>query len=376
MTFHGTVNCVNQIDYNVVPATSYNQAITQAYAFLFNALSTSEAESVGIYRRAYNSYWSLFEFTNAIKKFWVYITYAPGYIDYTSTTASTVGISIAMKEDGTSPWTGSTNNNGSDSESSPKWSKGTSRLAVFPILNEERGQRVSTKDACYLTFTAENISTSRLFTRVYHHIVFSEDSLTFISSFNRSAFCDWFYFGNYAPSNSSIRAPYCCMVYNARLGTGSERDKRESLHGNDVVKFGSNLRNVLNVNNTETEITTSNNLYCGGILDPLIWRASRMAIIRPKMVYDRKMVNGGLHSSLSNRIDAYNIGLYLDEYESRGYVGEVENIKIVHSLNNGCTLNDKEYAVFGQLSRASKLAFRWGAPVPPGGSANTQGYSF
>ena len=51
------------------------------------------------------------------------------------TTFDGVGLQMAFREDGTSPWSGTTNDNGADSKGTPVWTPGTSTVHVFPRSN-------------------------------------------------------------------------------------------------------------------------------------------------------------------------------------------------------------------------------------------------
>jgi len=47
-------------------------------------------------------------------------------------TADGVGVAVAYRDDGGSPWNGTTVGSGSDTKGTPVWTEGTSKLRIFP----------------------------------------------------------------------------------------------------------------------------------------------------------------------------------------------------------------------------------------------------
>lgn len=403
MAFHGKVNCINVFN------SGSNQSVQYAFATLHTALSSSQAESVGIFCRAKSfaanlsgtwektnaiptHAWSVFEFTSANPKFWIIIQASGdaggsdgisfgsingGIVDDPDQTQrTTLGISFAVCDDGSSPWTGTTNGS-NDSKGSPMWNSGSNsiRLATFPLINESRGANSVNRNAFHATYWpgySPYPPGDRHLHHTYHHYVYSEDSLTILHGLNHGLFYSWTYVGKYNPIDPSNDGPYCFVALN-KTSLEDNTSTSESFHGNDPVKFGNNLFGGSALSTLESNVNAK---YFGGVIDPVKWGATRAAIIRPEFSTNRRIMYSAFNNTLRRDMDAYNLGLYLDSYSSRGYVGEIENIKIVHSLPHGATLHNRQWVVVGQWSRASKLAFRWGALIAPGGAVTREGYVF
>lgn len=413
MTFHGRVNCCNTF------AGGSDYSVQYMFSTLHTALSSSQAESIGIMCRArsFNATqrdywgisnpiplyaWSVFEFTQANPKFWIAIqaggtpgtnegsnfdgpkgqfgsfTNQGGVVDDSNSVRSTVGISFAVRADGLSPWNGTTGGS-PDAKGSPLWTPGASRLAMFPVINAPRGDQHTGRDAFHALwrpiFNPYPVGDRKL-NRCYHHYIFSEDSLTILTGYWHGMFYSWTYLGRYRAIDSANPAKYCFVGYN-RNDTADNDYNTQSIHGNDNTKYGSNLIGGDYVKNAAT--IDGNGLsqrYFGGVIDPIRWEGSRAAIIRPEQVTNEYYTNGGPSTTIGPRLDGYNIGLYLDSYASRGYIGEIDNINIVNGVPHGTTFNNRSWVTVGQWARTSKLAFRWGAPVSPHGTHSREGYMF
>lgn len=402
MGYHGRVNAINTFKIGPDQTTQY------AFASLHTILSSSIAESVGIFCRAKSfsanssgfwdqsnaiplRAWSVFEFTNASPKFWIIIQSGGvpgasggegfagslgGTVDdvfNSSLDRGTIGISVAVREDGVSPWNGTTSGS-VDSKGNPMWISGSSRMATFPLAGTPRGERPQgdlfhpTIQPGWNPFPVDNI----LLARTYHHYIFSEDSLTIVHGQYHGIFHTWYYFGRYNPVDASNPVPYCNVTFH-RTTLEESNSVPQSFHAGESVKFGSNLIGGTFAGGGASVDGGGNSYsYSGGIVDPHNFRSTRVGYSRPDFSRSRRlMMNGSV-----SRNSIFNIPVYLDGYGSRGYVGDLENIKICHTLNNGATINNRSFAVFGQFGLSSKLAFRWGAPIPPGGWAAREGYVF
>lgn len=62
--------------------------------------------------------------------------------------ADGVGITMATREDGSSPWNGTTNNDGTDAKGTPVWSPGTSVVHAIEVTNSAGGTHATNRENC------------------------------------------------------------------------------------------------------------------------------------------------------------------------------------------------------------------------------------
>lgn len=257
------------------------------YVSLFNTLDGPAGQSLGVVRRASNfgsttvsagtmmtfagsallaspgtgmgrwdsttpageNAWAVFEFTQASPKFWVLIqfsAYTPnnsarfgasqgtavtqrirhGVVDNIQTVATrdnSVGVMVAFNTDGSSPWLGTTNNNGADTRPTSPFS---SSSCVFPRGNDLGGTFYYNR-YCFMPLVHE---TSLLWTEgdqmqnnaaydardSVYHIVMDRDQLMFLLDTGPvGRLASFFYFGKFSPVDASNVAPYVCLMRNS-----------------------------------------------------------------------------------------------------------------------------------------------------------------
>lgn len=86
-----------------------------------------------------------------------------------------VGIAMAVRDDGTSPWNGTTNDDGQDTKGTPVWTHGGSTVRAFPRSNATGGNDATNKEN-----TAEivDLNGTNSYNRV--HLAADEDGLFFV----------------------------------------------------------------------------------------------------------------------------------------------------------------------------------------------------
>lgn len=175
--------------------------------------------------------WATFEFTKANPPVWVNIqwnTGAPSAGSQPYVTAmqneKVVGISVATRADGLSPWNGTTGNTGSDTRGTPVWTDGgVSRLYVFPRSNNPIGSHNTSKQNA-ITMYGEYGTYYYLFfdTSIsdFANFFATEDSLFVVYDQGEQASCYYHYFGKYVPiPDLTPEAPYFYMSYQGRNGS-------------------------------------------------------------------------------------------------------------------------------------------------------------
>jgi hypothetical protein len=122
--------------------------------------------------------------------------------------ADGVGIAVAFREDGTSPWAGTTNNNGADTKGATVWTPGTSTLHVLDRSCFLGGAHITNKEN---TLRVADASTVTRF-----HIMGDEDSLIFLPDVSDDTTYGLTFAGLYIPL-SYVTASYPMVLINTNL---------------------------------------------------------------------------------------------------------------------------------------------------------------
>ncbi len=167
--------------------------------------------------------WVVYRFGNATVPFYVLLQWtlfdiashamgaAPGYpASHPDTSWAGVGISIAARSDGSSPWGGSTTNNGFDVKTNPMWTTGSNGLLwVWPRCNAPGGALFNGSRAALAQLTLNSITDGSTPVRSRVTVAMDENNI-FIANDARGAYnYDVFYFGKYIPiSGTNPPVPY------------------------------------------------------------------------------------------------------------------------------------------------------------------------
>ncbi len=414
MSLHGSVN-------HTIWRPHSNQEVQFRHAFndefvaTYRFLNSPIAAGMGIVRRACNfnnqasdcdykhrqsspppgnNAWALFEFTSANLPFWLLIQQSdssnndsfgvgagePADNDW-SRRISGFCFSVALREDGGSPWGGTTNNNGTDVKSRPVWTPGPSRLAMFPISNGPKGQWRVDRSGMHPVSLWIDFDASRTRITTYHFLA-NEDSITFLVGHDGGYNYDVTYFGKYNPINAS-RAP----TSYAFLGTITDNlgffntgysDELWPWHGGGGLYgmryFGSN---VIGMSYANFNSPTGQDYYwTGGILDTNSFTAVPMAVSLPMQIhYFRYYARQITLNPALKKIDVFNFPVAVDGL-SRGIVGEISNIKYTHTLPHHSTIHGRKFAVFGRSRPEGKIMAQWSPLVTPGKYCTVFGEQF
>lgn len=154
--------------------------------------------------------------------FYVYVQWADaellsGTLMLGSTSNDGVGISMAVRDDGTNPWNGTSNDDGSDTKGTPLWTDGGSTVRVFPRSNATGGSHSTNKNNMV---PIGNIASTNSIGRF--SFVATEDGIFFVGDDTDDAnFNTTVYVGRYTPRSgleSLITLPYVMISSNLDQG--------------------------------------------------------------------------------------------------------------------------------------------------------------
>lgn len=199
--------------------------------------------------------WALFEFTQASPPFWLYIWYThtffasssagpanPAMAEGVNNNVRGLFMATAVREDGLSPWNGTTASNGQDTKGNPVWISGSSSLCVFPRSNNPGGAQAVSRENCASFFSSivENTNdydpgNSAKNPTTFAHFFAGPDWFTTILDIGGTGMGWWHHFGKYIvhPQLSSSIPPYFMACFNGRMA---------NFHGgfdNFLYEFGS-----------------------------------------------------------------------------------------------------------------------------------------
>lgn len=115
-----------------------------------------------------------------------------------------IGVMFALRANGTSPWNGTTNNNGADTKGNPIWiptSNAVQNLYVFPRTNSTRGTYFSTKSYFAQFYQYANTTTAGFAYRSRVHAIADENNICLINDIQSTMAPDVTYFGKFTPIN-------------------------------------------------------------------------------------------------------------------------------------------------------------------------------
>lgn len=118
-----------------------------------------------------------------------------------------IAIACAWRDDGNSPWGGSTNADGTDSKSTPVWVSGSSTVRVFPMANNPGGDDNATKAQC----ASWHDSTTTSVPYRCHFLADRDNIWGFVDASDDLDYDSYFHIGVYEPLpelSASIDSPF------------------------------------------------------------------------------------------------------------------------------------------------------------------------
>lgn len=174
----------------------------------------------------------------------------PGLLNGSSSNDG-VGFQLAVRDDGTNPWNGTSNDDGSDTKGATVWTDGGSTVRVFPRSNATGGSHVTNKENLgRFTDHGTNGSRSRM------HFAANEETLLFIcDNTNDATYGNMLAMGQYTPVahlSSVLTTPFVMIktesdigffgigssvVYGGTTGTATRNGGICAIPANDVMDF-------------------------------------------------------------------------------------------------------------------------------------------
>lgn len=331
--------------------------------------------------------WAVYRFGNATIPFYVLVqmvSYSAAnsatsivpptgsYSWYTSTTNASkkgVGISIAQRADGTSPWGGTTSNNGADTKGAPVWTPGGSSLLVWPRANANTGAFATNHEA--LMFLTHCNVTSAVTS--FNDIQFGFSSIWQMLADENNLLFTWdagdvggpasalFYFGKFVPIQGMTNAnPYVCL--------------HNGNHDNNptVGRFlwGSPTQQLSNTYSTSGD---------GGIALPDATQGVKVAFTDYVNTFNAYQFhpNRGAAVPSAGRYDMQPVWVGAAEQGFTGLLGSINFFRMCYGLPSKFVSHDKKLAVFGSnIVNTGKIVVPWDGVTIPGTAYSRNGIDF
>ncbi len=176
----------------------------------------------------------------------------PGQID--GGTIDGVAFAMAVRDDGTSPWAGTTNDDGSDTKGATVWTPGSSSVRTFPRANGVGGDEVINKEQ--MTRFVDQQATN---SRGRYHFVANANGLLLLGDIDNNSTYTQIFMGRYTPRaglSALLTTPYMMMrdsgitgwffrgtsnVYGDLTGAGARNGALVALPADDVMQFSVSL---------------------------------------------------------------------------------------------------------------------------------------
>ena len=393
MTVHGIVE--------IKTAAAANQShYGEIYVSLCNFLSSSQAQSIGITRIAYNkggaasgngldypgssnavgnNAWSVWCWTSASLPFYMLLQFnsasgmntAPGAPGAYVGTAG-VGAMFAYLGNGSTgslvgalsgtsgPWNGTTLNNGSDTKGSPVFQTGSQAapsgtLYIFPRNNSGGGTNAALRN--YLG----NVTSADGGTAQYRtHFVCDENNALFLTDWNNDSAYTLSYFGKYTQRpGADPRSAYVQLIAASEFTSdGLPRAVESTTHGN----------------------TTYSAAGDGGIAYP--WSSSvisgSVGVVGAVL---GEIFSTTFQPNLSTKTLSYDmipLELMYNESPTYGYAGSINFFKLVYGVathDTNATLTSASFGA-GTLTTYHKVVIPWDGITVPGAGASRTGSIF
>lgn len=238
MTFHGVVDIRATQDVDETAQDLKSKNMNELYVTLFKLLNSATVASEGITRIAFSTgsspvgngqdywdtanatgdnAWSVWKFASSSIPFYMLLQYSmsgtfgaspgnPGLAD--NLTSNNIAVAFALNADGSSPWNGTTRNDGTDVKNFQVWTSGSSQLFVWPRSNSFSGTHVVQKQNM-MGLVVGGVSRPPVGSRA--HFVLDRNNFAAAADDLGDGSYRVFYFGKYLPrSGTNIAVPYVC----------------------------------------------------------------------------------------------------------------------------------------------------------------------
>lgn len=388
-----------------------------------------------------NNAWAVFEFSSSTSKFWVLVQYsgtsvgmsnrtfgqAPGNPAYTAhyeykwdggfsdpdmlqtpwKNQCAVAVSVAYMPNGTSPWNGTSNDDGLDTKGSLVWK---ADAVKFPRGNDKGGLYIQENADHMIPLIHEMAAMKGFYRQVPAHaikydtydtlynIIFDEENLLItFDMFNNGSINGIFYFGKYTPLDAmSNQLPYVCMHREAGyseqydpiyIADDFENQKifADSTSGgttyNEVLPYGCiNSSWPTGIENPSDDSINSyvtlrpqidnRNLLDGGVHDPYTSHSKGFILTIPATMKDTINKQKHVWNDSTYKCELYKPAVVLMEIPQRyGYLGNITFFNIARHVESICYTGagvDTKLIV-GQNKKSSyKLVIPWSDTIDYG----------
>lgn len=392
MAGHGVLDCY-------FAAGSTNN-LGNEYVTLFNFLTGSQAQSLGIQRIAYNTgsaaggtgidyvgtanqtgknAWSVWCWTSASNPFYLMLQTTFGAVAF-GTSPGNPGVANAATDTGviaaafaimgsgitgsSGPWNGTTNNNGGDTKGAIVWKTGSTgniendKLYVFPRSNSGGGTHQALRQNMIPISTLNSTANTRT------HFMCDENNFCFVfDSASADGLYGVVYFGKYSARSGSTAIPYVMITHNDAYNA----------HTFAVQNYGTT---------TGGSYTTGEGGICvpkypNGTLEPSAMSGTCIPYVsvmeeffllqQPNLLFYPTAMYDEVPFQLSwNETPYY-----------AGYAGALDWIRQVHTaIANNDTNTDKTRAYFGSIAANRKVSVPWDGVTTPGVGLSVTGSIF
>lgn len=376
MTFHGS------IDHLFNPAANRN-AHNEMYVSIYNFLTTSVAQGLGIERVAYSTgsgaqtmgtdfwdgsrpagqnSWSCWRFLSASNPFYLLLQVVsggggfgaspgnPARLQQAAGAAGCVGAMYAILSGGGNPWNGTTRNDGTDVKGVPVWTSASAPMHVFPRSNSIGGSSVKQKDNM-IQLAQSNITPT---IPIRFHLICDENNVftAFDSSDNGSYAVS--YFGKFTPrSGSSHPVPYL-LVNNSSDGDPGP------------IAINTTIGSVSGATGTEAGIAHYS------------WMSGTKTLIFDTLntVFFSTTMQPNAYVSPSV-IDEFPMYVGMSEFPNHfGYAGLMNMVRYLFRSSSNDTNADLTRAFLGGTAGTVALSIPWNGVTVPSSTATRLGVQF
>lgn len=367
MTLYGS------IEHRYVSRNIFNESFVSLHNFLSSTCAplgvtriacSTGSSGIGMSYHDTNEYagnnaWAVFKFGNALSPFYTLIQYttapnlgtlpgSPAIGDGNASTNYCVAISVAFNEDGTSPWNGTTNNDGTDTKGSTVWVSGSSRAHIFPRSNNLTGSHNTSTNNMHTFFKSAGYSKVDLFnlteggTGAVQHFYADEDNFLILSDPGAMGNFSAVYYGRYTPrTDISASHPYMMAGWYT-TNTDQNPFKLATVYGN-------------------TAGTTGSTIFQGGIVHPnSTYGVRAYSQVLHELFHQSRFHPNRSVVTASNRYDEHKPMLVMNEEPNHfGFVGTTSDFfKIAWGIPTGAVSSSGDWAAFN-LSFAFGLNRPW-----------------
>lgn len=369
--------------------------------------------------------WAAFEFTNASPKFWMLLQfsaytpnntqrfgvsqgdgvtqliqfYTSSNVHAASTRDNSVGVIFSFNEDGTSPWLGSTNNDGTDTRPTAPFSSGS---CIFPRGNDLGGAFYYNNRNCFMPLVHEasllwtgnsilqNCQQYDALDSIYHILLDQEQFIFLLDNGPIGRLSSFFYFGKFTPSDTSNTSPYICLmrnsIYDDSASTIWMRHPRYVYgsiipNGADGSSGGSN--NYMRPDsNIELGTTDYRLLINGGVYNDMTGHASACSLDMPSHIYKTSisgsmlMNNDLFWGSNTIRHEVAKPIVYCNDTPFVNYsrIGVIEYFKMASGMRNATYFSDGNEIALGNPNFSNnKIIVPWSPTIDYGNVGNRYG---